>query len=109
MALLSTDTVTPSENEALSRLQDGFNRTVTDLNLRLIPWPDGGQLISDVTLAVGTNVIEHKLGRTLQGWLPLRVRASGAPPTENPTPANSLDFFLELIASTTTTLDLWVY
>lgn len=33
-------------------------------------------VLKSITLTTGTNVINHKLGRVLQGWKPTRIRAS---------------------------------
>ena len=36
-----------------------------------------GVLLKNITLATGTNTINHKLGRNLQGWFIVRQRAAG--------------------------------
>lgn len=33
-------------------------------------------ILKNVSLVSGTNVVNHRLGRVLQGWKPTRVRAS---------------------------------
>jgi hypothetical protein len=33
-------------------------------------------LLSNIQLSTGTNVINHKLGRKLRGWIPTRIRAA---------------------------------
>jgi hypothetical protein len=35
----------------------------------------GGIILKSQKLAVGSNTISHNLGRTLQGWVPIRVRS----------------------------------
>lgn len=35
-------------------------------------------ILKNVSLAVGTNVINHRLARPLQGWNPTRMRATAA-------------------------------
>lgn len=35
-----------------------------------------GIILQNVELSAGVNVINHKLGRKLQGWYPVRVRAA---------------------------------
>jgi len=37
---------------------------------------NNGIILKNVPLVEGKNVINHKLGRTLQGWIMTRVRAS---------------------------------
>lgn len=33
-------------------------------------------ILKNISLITGTNVINHRLGRVLQGWKPTRIRAS---------------------------------
>jgi len=35
-----------------------------------------GTIIENVELAVGSNIVDHKLGRKLQGWVIVRKRAA---------------------------------
>lgn len=70
--------------------------------------PVQGLLLKNVSLKTGTNVISHKLGRSLQGWIPTRVRASASfydAQDTNQTPALTL----VLVSSADVIVDLWVY
>lgn len=68
----------------------------------------GGILLRNISLASGANVVPHKLGRALQGWVPTRVRASATlydTQDSNTTPASTL----QLTASAAVVVDLWVF
>lgn len=65
-------------------------------------------LLKDVALISGTNVINHKLSRPLQGWSTARVRASATIydlQDSNQTP----QLTLVLVASAPVTIDLVVF
>ena len=65
-------------------------------------------ILKNVSLAAGTNVINHKLGRTLQGWNPTRVRAAATIydlQDTNQTP----QLTLVLVASAPVIIDLAVF
>lgn len=67
-----------------------------------------GQLLKSVTLASGTNVINHKLGRKLQGWVLTRVRAAvQLHDTQDSNPRPELT--LQLVSSGAVTVDLYVF
>lgn len=65
-------------------------------------------VLKNISLVSGTNVINHKLGRVLQGWKPVRVRASATfydQQDSNQTP----QLTLILIASAPVIIDLEVF
>lgn len=65
-------------------------------------------ILKNVSLVTGTNVINHKLGRTLQGWNPVRVRANATiydQQDTNQTP----QLTLILVASAPVVVDLVVF
>ena len=65
-------------------------------------------ILSNVSLAAGKNVINHKLGAALRGWIPTRVRASATfydGQDANQTP----QLTLVLYASAAVTIDLMVW
>lgn len=68
-----------------------------------------GLLIKSVALASGANVVNHKLGRKLQGWVVTRYRGAAASIFDtqdvNPTPALTLT----LNSSAAVTVDLYVF
>ena len=65
-------------------------------------------VLKNISLATGTNVVNHKLGRVLQGWKPTRVRASATlydQQDSNQTP----QLTLILVASAPVVVDLEVF
>jgi len=67
-----------------------------------------GILLKNQVLVSGANVINHKLGRKLQGWIVTRIRASATlydTQDANSSPALTL----QLTASAGVTVDLYVF
>lgn len=68
-----------------------------------------GSILQDLTLSVGTNVVNHKLGRSLQGWFPVRYQGSWAQiydeQNTNATPQTTLI----LVSSAEVTVNLYVF
>lgn len=67
-----------------------------------------GQILENVSLVVGPNTINHKLGRKLRGWWIVRQRATGSvydTQDTNPTPAVTLKLTSDAIVS----VDLLVF
>ena len=65
-------------------------------------------LLPNVSLASGTNTINHRLGRKLVGWQISRIRASATvydTQDSNPIP----DLTLQLVASAAVVVDLLVW
>jgi hypothetical protein len=65
-------------------------------------------LLKNVALTTGANIVNHKLGRDLQGWYPVRVRSSSTiydTQDSNQTP----QLTLLLVASANVTVDLVVF
>lgn len=65
-------------------------------------------ILKNVSLTAGTNVINHMLSRNLQGWKPVRVRASATLydlQDSNQTP----QLTLVLVASASVVVDLEVF
>jgi hypothetical protein len=65
-------------------------------------------ILKNVSLVSGTNIINHRLGRVLQGWRTTRVRASTSlydTQDTNQTPTLTL----VLVASAPTVIDLEVF
>ncbi len=63
---------TYTENQDLNNMQENVEEVVA-------PWLKNplldGQILSSVSLAVGSNSISHKLGRKLQGWIVVDINA----------------------------------
>lgn len=71
------------------------------------PW-NSGVILKSVVLATGSNTINHKLGRALQGWVVIRMRSSATvydTQDSNTMPALTL----KLTASANVTVDLLVF
>lgn len=67
-----------------------------------------GSILKNVQLSAGINVINHKLGRNLQGWYFTRVRAPVSV-YDNQDTNQSPQLTLVLIASTPSVVDLAVF
>lgn len=89
-------------------LVDTQTRWATDLNPIIDNAANNSLLLKNIKLSVGVNNINHKLGRQLQGWIPVRVRAASVvydQQDSNSTP----DKTLVLVASAPVTIDIEVY
>lgn len=67
-----------------------------------------GLILKNISLSAGANVINHRLGRKLQGWYPTRVRAAATffdTQDTNQTPQLTLN----LTASAPVVIDLAVF
>jgi hypothetical protein len=71
--------------------------------------PNNSNILTGVKLSAGNNTISHGLGRTLQGWIPVRYHGSWAQiydnQDSNPNPSKTLI----LNASAAVTVDLEVF
>jgi len=94
-------------DQLLSRFQDNVEQAISELPATQIIQ---GRLVSNVTLTSGSvNNVEHKLGRKLLGWFPVRVRAQATLWDSQDSNTNNADKFLSLNTSATVTVDLWVF
>lgn len=64
-----------------------------------------GLLIENITLKNGTNVINHRLGRKMQGWIIVDINAGAA--IYRSQPLN--DLTLTLISGADCIVSLWVF
>lgn len=65
-------------------------------------------LLTNISLIAGTNVINHKMGQRLQGWNPVRIRASATfydLQDDNQTP----ELTLVLVSSANVVIDIEVF
>jgi len=70
--------------------------------------PNQGQILKSVQLVSGTNRINHKLGRKLQGWYLVRKRsAADIYDTQDTNQMPSLT--LELVSSASVSVDIFVF
>lgn len=75
----------------------------------IISNPLNSQLIlKNISLVAGTNVINHKLGRTLQGWNPTRIRSAATFYDQQDTNLTP-QLTLVLVASADCSIDLAVF
>jgi len=89
----------------INQIQDNVARAIQSV---LTGPLSNASLLTSVSLVSGANVINHGLGRKLQGWIPVRVRASATiydTQDSNSTPALTL----QLTASADVTVDLIVF
>lgn len=62
-----------SDDNSFTLLQTSWS---SQLNPLLALPQSSGVILKSITLAAGDNTINHKLGRDLQGWQLIRVRAA---------------------------------
>jgi hypothetical protein len=70
--------------------------------------PVKGVLLKSIALTTGTNVVNHRLSRNLQGWVITRIKSAATiydQQDSNQTPALTLI----LVSSADAVIDLWVY
>ena len=89
----------------VNQLQDNIANFVEPISDNvLLP----GIILKNVALAVGSNTIQHKLGRLLQGWFIVRQRASASIYDTQDT-NTSQTTTLRLTSSAVVTVDLYVF
>jgi hypothetical protein len=73
-----------------------------------LPWSTG-VLLKNVVLASGSNTINHKLARNLQGWVPVRFHGGFAQIYDTQDTNTMPSLTLMLTASAGVTVDLLVF
>ncbi len=94
-----------SDDQSLSLLQTAWASQLDPVLKNALV---NGNLLKNVALVSGANVVNHKLGRNLQGYLITRQRASASiydTQDVNPTPALTLT----LNSSAAVTVDLYCF
>lgn len=95
-----------SEDPVVNKLQDALKLTVNPLLLNPLL---NGHLLEDVELSGNVqNIIQHKLGRDLKGWIICRQDALAGiydMQSTNTTP----DKTLIMVSTIATTVSLWVF
>jgi len=103
-ALVKFQLINTSDSD-LNQVQQNLVRTLNPIyNTQIL----GGNLLQNVTLKMGTNSINHKLGRTLVGWQLTRIRALSTiydTQDSNKSPTLTLD----LTSSADVIVDLYVF
>lgn len=67
-----------------------------------------GHMLNDVSLSVGSNPINHKLGRKLLGWYIVGINAAASIYDTQATNQNP-QLTLNLVSSAATQVTLWVF
>lgn len=94
-----------TEDQSLSLMQ---TKWAAAINPVLVNPMTNGLILQSVPLVPGDNVISHKLGRNLQGWMPVRLRA--ATTLFDKQDANTMpNLTLVLNSTNTSTVDLYVF
>ena len=68
-----------------------------------------GILLKDQVLAIGSNAINHKLGRKLQGWIVTRMQGTFSQLYDNQSGNQTPELTLALHSSAVTTVDIYVF
>jgi hypothetical protein len=104
-----------SQVQALRSVQtDDKNLNMVQSNIADVLYPiiknplTSGILLTNISLAAGDNIISHKLGRSLIGWIPVRVRAS-ATIYDKQDSNGSASTTLKLNASAAVVVDLFLF
>lgn len=67
-----------------------------------------GRQIDDIKLTIGSNTINHKLGRKLQGWITVRI--NGIAEIYDTQATNQMpELTLTLVSDADVTASMWVY
>lgn len=66
-------------------------------------------ILKNIVLITGTNVINHRLGRNLQGWKPTRIRNVSATFYDLQDANQTPQLTLVLVSSANVTIDLEVF
>lgn len=93
------------DNRAFQMMQ---NQWATQLNPVLANPANNSLILKSITLQVGSNIVNHKLGRKLQGWTLVRKRAAGEiydTQDSNQTP----QLTLLLVSDSVVTVDIEVF
>lgn len=96
-----------------------FNTKLLELSLMQSAWAkvldpvimlptNSGRIVKDVELVVGNNVIDHKLGRKLQGWYIVRKRGPGNVYDTQDT-NNSPELTLNLVSDAVVSVNIFVF
>jgi len=105
MTLRKTKTVNFTDDK-INRMQDNIITNLDQLrNLEILD----GILLEGLALTSGDNNINHGLGRSIRGWIVVRVRASATFYDKQDSTSSDTSRILVLNASAPVTIDLWVF
>lgn len=105
MSLPIYQTTEDSVQQSLSLLQTSW---ASKLNPILANPVSNGLLLKNVSLVNGTNAVNHKLGRKLQGWIVTRKRANAELHDEQDSNQNP-SLTLTLVSDADVIVDLYVF
>ena len=89
-------------------INDMQNRWASIINPVLSSPIVNGQLLANIDLSIGTNTINHKLGRQLKGWLIVGI--DGAAQIYDNQATNQFDeLTLSLTSDAAVSCSLWVF
>lgn len=94
-----------TQDRVINQLQQNVEQVLNPLLGQPL---NSGNILTSISLNSGSNTIDHKLGRKLQGWFTVRVRSSATifdTQDSNPTPQLNL----LLTASANVVVDLFVF
>jgi len=95
-----------SDDDVQNRIQDNIAQTIAPIIAQPIL---GGNLLTGIVLVSGQdNIVNHKLGRKLQGWVVTRIVTDATVWDSQSLNPNYLQTLI-LNCSANTTLDLWVF
>lgn len=96
------------QNDDMS-FQQMQNKWASLLNPVLANLLVNGRLVRNQSLSTGANVVNHGLGRNLQGWFVTRLRGS-APSIYDTQDSNQMpSLTLNLNSSAPVTVDIWCF
>lgn len=90
----------------INQLQQNISQSLNPLIANAIT---NGNIIENVSLNVGKNVVNHGLNRNLQGWLPIRWQGSWAQIYDLQNLNNSPSKNLILVSNSVVTINLYVF
>lgn len=94
------------DDNVLRQMQDAIEMPIRDISKRAIL---DGQLLEGVALlSSADNVVNHKLGKTLTGWLVVRQNASSIIWDDQAANGRPQDYLI-LKCSANVTISLWVF
>jgi hypothetical protein len=107
MPKLKTFSKLPSGDRVLDQVQDAIATVLNPIASSPI---NNATVLPRVTLKTGDNLVAHTLGRTPQGWAPMRQIGSTGPDSATVYESQDPDpKFLYIHASVGVTLDILVY
>lgn len=90
------------KNEETNLLQDNVSQFINQIN----PVINSGVLISGITVSTTPKRVEHKLGRSLQGFI---VVDNTSDCRVWRTPSSDSDLFITVTASASSKISIWVF